>query len=278
MGSRFVQYHRFLTIYCSVVVSCLSILAPLAVSVVTFVVYAAAGNTLSPAIVFTAMSYFALLRFPLTFLPAQISAVAEARVSIQRLNDFLLADEVVRREMGRERDYPIIIQNGQYSWHSINWDHHTKKAEISFGERVKRLFKRNYSNVTDEPKAAELEPQVEEKDDKGKGLLKDLNVKIPRGKLTCVVGGVGSGKSSFLQAIIGEMKQTIGETIVSGTVSYTTQQAWIQNATVRNNITFGMPFYGEKYDRVVECCALEKDFDILPARDKTEMFVALHLL
>lgn len=68
------------------------------------------------------------------------------------------------------------------------------------------------------------------------------------------------------------MKQTQGETIVSAeSIAYCPQQPWIQNATVRENITFGMPFDEDRYQKTIKCCSLERDLEILPAGDMTEI-------
>ncbi|XP_041372529.1 multidrug resistance-associated protein 1-like [Gigantopelta aegis] len=101
--------------------------------------------------------------------------------------------------------------------------------------------------------------------------LKNINIEIQDEKLYAVVGQVGSGKSSLISAILGEMENIEGKVIVKSSVAYVAQQAWIQNATVRDNILFGMNYDAEKYDRIIEACALKPDLDILPAGDLTEI-------
>uniref|UniRef100_A0AAQ4RKA6 Multidrug resistance-associated protein 1 n=1 Tax=Gasterosteus aculeatus aculeatus TaxID=481459 RepID=A0AAQ4RKA6_GASAC len=101
--------------------------------------------------------------------------------------------------------------------------------------------------------------------------LKRLNVCIPEGSLVAVVGHVGSGKSSLLSALLGEMDKLEGSVAVKGSVAYVPQQAWIQNATLRENIMFGQESREAWYQRVVEACALQPDLEILPAGDETEI-------
>ncbi|KAF6719853.1 Multidrug resistance-associated protein 1 [Oryzias melastigma] len=101
--------------------------------------------------------------------------------------------------------------------------------------------------------------------------LKRLNVRVPEGSLVAVVGHVGSGKSSLLSALLGEMDKMEGSVAVKGSVAYVPQQAWIQNATLKNNIIFGQKRKESWYQRVVEACALQQDLDILPAGDETEI-------
>lgn len=89
--------------------------------------------------------------------------------------------------------------------------------------------------------------------------------------MLAVVGAVGAGKSSLLYSVLGEMNKFRGKINVNGTISYVPQQAWIQNATVRDNIIFGKELDKQFYERVVTCCALKPDFNILAAGDLTEI-------
>lgn len=101
--------------------------------------------------------------------------------------------------------------------------------------------------------------------------LKRINVRVPRGSLVAVVGHVGSGKSSLLSAMLGDTEKRSGSVSVKGSVAYVPQQAWIQNATVHDNILFGLEKRKSWYHRVLEACALLPDLDILPAGDATEI-------
>jgi len=101
--------------------------------------------------------------------------------------------------------------------------------------------------------------------------LQDINIHIKRGSLTAIVGTVGSGKSSLVNAIIGEMKREAGRIIHGGTFSYCSQQAWIQNATIRDNILFGKEYKEELYDQAIECCSLTHDLEIFQDGDMTEI-------
>ncbi|XP_024914255.1 multidrug resistance-associated protein 1 [Cynoglossus semilaevis] len=105
----------------------------------------------------------------------------------------------------------------------------------------------------------------------GPPCLKRISVRVPRGSLVAVVGHVGSGKSSLLSAMLGETEKRSGRVVVKGSVAYVPQQAWIQNATVQDNITFGREKMKTWYHRVLEACALLPDLDILPAGDATEI-------
>jgi ABC-type multidrug transport system fused ATPase/permease subunit len=103
-------------------------------------------------------------------------------------------------------------------------------------------------------------------------VLENTTFTIPKGSLAVVVGVTGSGKSSLLQAaLLGEGLHVAGTAAVGGRISYASQSAWIQNATLRDNVLFGTPYDQERYDRVVFACALLSDFKLLAAGDMTEI-------
>nr|UOU03337.1 ATP-binding cassette subfamily C1-6 [Brachionus rubens] len=101
--------------------------------------------------------------------------------------------------------------------------------------------------------------------------LHNLNFEVKKGELVAVVGSVGSGKSSLLSGLLGEMHKFKGEINVNGSTAYVTQQAWIQNTTLRNNILFGHEYNEPLYQKILSSCALVTDLDILPAGDQTEI-------
>lgn len=102
-------------------------------------------------------------------------------------------------------------------------------------------------------------------------VLKDINLEVKSGKLVAVVGSVGSGKSSLVAAMLGEMEKISGKVNTTGRIAYIPQQAWIQNCTLRDNIIFGKGFDEAKYNKVIESCALKPDLDMLPGGDSTEI-------
>lgn len=142
-------------------------------------------------------------------------------------------------------------------------------------------------------------PEEDGKDEGGSAAsdpfrITDLNLKIKRGTLCAIVGAVGMGKSSLsvfpfvlslsaltlpilaslsfrLQGLIGEMRKVSGTVSFSGPVSYCSQTAWIQNATVRDNVLFGREMDEDKYWRVIEEACLMPDLEMLPDGDHTEI-------
>uniref|UniRef100_A0A3Q1HRQ0 ATP-binding cassette, sub-family C (CFTR/MRP), member 3 n=1 Tax=Anabas testudineus TaxID=64144 RepID=A0A3Q1HRQ0_ANATE len=102
-------------------------------------------------------------------------------------------------------------------------------------------------------------------------VLHNINMMVPQGSLLAVVGHVGCGKSSLISALLGEMEKLEGDISIRGSVAYVPQQAWIQNATLRDNILFGKPYNEQKYRCVLEACALTPDLEVLPGGDMTEI-------
>ncbi|KAL3269849.1 hypothetical protein HHI36_008907 [Cryptolaemus montrouzieri] len=102
-------------------------------------------------------------------------------------------------------------------------------------------------------------------------ILKNINVRVGHSTLTAIVGTVGAGKSSLVSAFLGEMEKRAGRVNTVGSVAYVAQQAWIQNATLRDNILFGKSFDKKLYEKVIEACALKADLAMLPAGDQTEI-------
>ncbi|XP_041353920.1 multidrug resistance-associated protein 1-like isoform X2 [Gigantopelta aegis] len=101
--------------------------------------------------------------------------------------------------------------------------------------------------------------------------LHNISLKVAEGELIAVVGQVGSGKSSLISAILGDIKKLSGYISTRGRLAYVPQQAWIQNDTIQNNILFGQPIRREEYENVLDICALKPDLEILQAGDLTEI-------
>uniref|UniRef100_A0A673B4P9 ATP-binding cassette, sub-family C (CFTR/MRP), member 2 n=1 Tax=Sphaeramia orbicularis TaxID=375764 RepID=A0A673B4P9_9TELE len=102
-------------------------------------------------------------------------------------------------------------------------------------------------------------------------LLNNVSLDIKPGRLVAVVGAVGSGKSSLISALLGEMHRKKGFINIKGSLAFVPQQAWIQNATLRDNILFGCPHETERFQKTIEACALVPDLELLPGGDQTEI-------
>ncbi|KAJ2360494.1 hypothetical protein IW150_007483, partial [Coemansia sp. RSA 2607] len=101
--------------------------------------------------------------------------------------------------------------------------------------------------------------------------LQPMSLQITSGELVIVVGRVGSGKSSLLEALCGEMPIIKGTARIHGRIGYVSQKPWIINETLRENVIMGAHFDENLFKRVIEACALAEDMRQLPAGDLTEI-------
>lgn len=101
--------------------------------------------------------------------------------------------------------------------------------------------------------------------------LHSLDIQVQKGALVAVVGPVGSGKTSLVSALLGEMEKLEGKVYMKGSVAYVPQQAWIQNRTLQENVLFGQALDPKRYQKALEACALLADLEVLPGGDQTEI-------
>ncbi|XP_042510338.1 putative ABC transporter C family member 15 isoform X2 [Macadamia integrifolia] len=101
--------------------------------------------------------------------------------------------------------------------------------------------------------------------------LDRIELKVKRGMKVAVCGTVGSGKSSMLSCILGEIPKLSGMVKIMGTKAYVPQSPWILSGNVRENILFGNSYDTAKYETTVKACALEKDFELFSSGDLTEI-------
>ncbi|KAH8995028.1 ABC transporter [Lactarius akahatsu] len=237
---------------------------PALASVVAFLVYAGSGHQLTPAVIFSSLTWFQLLRLPLMMLPLSLSTIADARNAIGRLQECFTA-ELVSETLVKDPKlkYAIEIDNASFTWDG-------PPPDLNIGlNGVKEDKGKNKSPSDLQPEPV---PVSEPKEVKEEAMfkLKHIDIRVPRGQLVAIVGAVGSGKTSLLQGLTGDMRRTDGSVRVGGSVAYCSQSAWIQNATIRDNICFGRAFEAERYWKAVHDACLEPDLDVLPNGDMTE--------
>jgi ATP-binding cassette, subfamily C (CFTR/MRP), member 1 len=205
---------------------------PFFVSCSTFGVFVLTSNRpLTTDIVFPALTLFNLLTFPLAVLPMVITSVIEASVAVDRLTTYFTAAEL--------QDDAVRLED----------------TVTEIGEESVRI--RDATFTWDK--------------NQGRNVLGNINFAAHKGELSCIVGRVGAGKSSFLQSILGDLWKVSGEVVVRGRVAYVAQQPWVMNASVKENIVFGHRWDPQFYNQAVEACALRDDFSTLPDGDSTEV-------
>lgn len=210
-------------------------IAPFLVSLATFAIYTGTGNDLTPQKAFVSLALFNLLRFPLAMLPMVITSAVQAQVSIKRLKDFLLLEETSPDNI--QRLPPPSVPNPAQPVMTI--------------ENGMFAWKLDGFNT--------------------KPALKNINIQAFPQSICAVVGPVGCGKSSLISSMLGQMEKMQGRVTITGTVAFVPQTPWIQNATLRDNILFNLPCEPDRYQKVLDACALTRDLSILPAGDMTEI-------
>ncbi|KAH2647828.1 hypothetical protein KXW29_004375 [Aspergillus fumigatus] len=252
---------RLLFVRHAVVVCMVSL--PTFASLLSFVTYALSDHSLSPDRIFASLALFNVLRMPLIMLNLTITQMTDAWTAMNRIQEFLQAEEKSDPvEWDTGMDKAIEVEHASFTWEQVQ----SNKGEEKKGEKPKR------SQVL--PKDATPSSPSDDKSDTTELVpfkLTDINFEVGRGELLAVIGTVGSGKSSLLGALAGDMRLTEGKIRMGATRSFCPQYAWIQNVSVRENILFGSDYDEEFYDRVIDACALRADLDIFPNGDQTEI-------
>ncbi|KAK2692647.1 hypothetical protein QWA68_007323 [Fusarium oxysporum] len=227
---------------------------PVLITFFSFLVYTVVEKKpLKPSIAFTAMSLFMLLRVPLDQFGDMFAHVQETKVSIDRVEEFLQEEETDKYiQLGLDNVDDDGVRRIGFNNATLTWGSKDTVAEDSA-----RAFR-----------------------------LMDLDIDFKIGKLNIIAGPTGSGKTSMLMGLLGEMTLLEGgvycpggrsredvhpdpETGLANTIAYVAQSAWLVNANVRENILFSAPFDEQRYRNVIVACALERDLQILDHGDET---------
>ncbi|KAF4994488.1 hypothetical protein FGRMN_5758 [Fusarium graminum] len=236
---------------------------PVLAIMITFIVYAVVHGSLDPAVVFSSLAMLYLLRVPTNWLPVSLSLAADAVQSIKRIEGFLLAEEVQAQTVPDPGLVPAAkLSNASFTWEGSPMNEEPEKETPKKNFMSRALRKRRV------PNEEKIHPV---QDNDVTFSLNDISFEYQRGELVGIIGSVGSGKTSLLSALAGDMRQTDGTMQFAADRAYCPQYAWIQNASVRDNITFGKPLDHKLYSDVVRACALLPDFELLPHGDMTEI-------
>lgn len=227
--------------------------SPVFITFLSFFVYTNVEHkALIPSVAFTALSLFQILRIPLDQLADMVAHVQESRVSVDRIEEYLNEPEtekylqLTRKEKDENGQSVIGFNKGTFSWGG--------------------------KDMNDQAAADAFK-------------LIDLDIKFKIGQLNVVVGPTGSGKTSLLMALLGEMTKLKGNVYLPGgaredlrpdsetglieSVAYCAQQAWLVNGTVKENIVFAGDWDARRYEEVIVACSLKRDLEILDGGDET---------
>lgn len=232
-----------------------------AAAMTTIVTQVLAGGTVTAAQAYALMSLFYGIGVVIYIIPMALKPLSETSIALRRMKVILLMKETsFKCKAPEDTNNAIEVVSGSFAWNS------EKPEEQGFSASREDLLEQNSKERVEGEKLLEQNGTP-----KQVIMLKNIDLAVPKGELVGICGAVGSGKSSLLYAILDQMETVSGSVAIAGSMALVSQQAWIQNATVRENILFTKSFDQEKYDHVVETCCLKPDFEIMTSGDLTEI-------
>ncbi|KAL1513420.1 hypothetical protein ABEB36_002837 [Hypothenemus hampei] len=202
-------------------------------------VYVLTGKSVDAQYVYILQSLYGMLRITVTILfPNGITQFAEANVSVKRIKNFLLYDEV-------NFDSSSMFFNSLESKENVNLTNHQPIGIHMENAALKWIQSRSENN------------------------LENINMDVGSHELAVIIGPVGSGKTTLLHGILGELTAQSGTIQVNGKMSYASQDPWLFVGSVRQNIIFGQPFDARRYQKIVKVCQLQRDLALFPHGDNT---------
>ena len=226
---------------------------PVLASVLAFITYSATGHALEPGVIFTSLTLFNLLRMPLMLLrksihfhfssqtnlmlqwrtAASLSTISDAASAISRLYGVFEAELLEKTHtVNPSLDAAIEVKGASFTWDSPPPD--GDKGKLGKKSTAGVMQSSESRAKTKAFTAAAEKKRTDDIDEKAKNQeesvfkVQDISMSVPRGQLVVIVGPVGSGKTSLLQGLIGEMRKTDGSIVFGGSVGYCSQSAWIQ--------------------------------------------------
>ncbi|KAJ8002741.1 hypothetical protein DPEC_G00162090 [Dallia pectoralis] len=210
------------------------------------------GIALRP--IFTTASYCMVLRMTLTRqLPGSIQMWYDTLALITKIEEYLCKEE------HKMLEYNLTTTETELVNVTASWDE-------GIGELFEKIKQENKANDHPNGDAGMFFTNLYVTP-----VLKNISLYLEKGKMLAVAGSTGSGKSSLLMMILGELVPSEGKIRHSGRVSFSTQTSWIMPGTIRDNILFGLVYDEYRYSSVIKACQLEEDLALLPEKDKTPL-------
>ncbi|XP_018604187.1 ATP-binding cassette sub-family C member 5 isoform X2 [Scleropages formosus] len=259
-------------------------------SVATFSAHMLLGFDLTAAQAFTVVTVFNAMTFALKVTPFSVKSLSEASVAMERFKSLLLMPEVETiRARPQCPGVAVELSGASFAWETGGHSAQpTPRGTPSVGVAQRRGHKKVQEGLGRSEVLGEQSGQLLAEGEMPLGpgdestpiptvsqrlqrTLHCIDLTVPEGKLLGICGSVGSGKTSLISAILGQMTLLEGRVAVSGDFAYVAQQAWILNSTLRDNILFGKEYEEERYHMVLSTCCLRPDLAILPNGDLTEI-------
>uniref|UniRef100_A0A2K5MLD7 ATP binding cassette subfamily C member 11 n=1 Tax=Cercocebus atys TaxID=9531 RepID=A0A2K5MLD7_CERAT len=216
---------------------------------------------LTTSTAFSMLGSLTPLRLSVLFVPLAVKGLTNSKSAVMRFKKFFLQESpVFYVQTLQDPSKALVLEEATLSWRQ------TCPGVVNGALELERNG--HTSEGVTRPRDA-LEPEEE-----GKSLgpeLHKINLVVSKGMMLGVCGNTGSGKSSLLSAILGEMNLLEGSVGVQGSLAYVPQQAWIVSGSIRENILMGDPYDKARYLQVLHCCSLNRDLELLPFGDMTEV-------
>nr|CAG4708823.1 unnamed protein product [Naegleria fowleri] len=223
-----------------------SVFVSIAGSSVTFICYHYFGGELTISSMFTCLVLFENIRNPLFHYPTFLSLAVSSYVSAKRIGDFLYADELSH------------LPHDHNNVAKLQMDGHDSTSS-DIGENIAIQFKNTTITWNDESDA----------------VLKNINLTLKKGKLYCIIGHTGVGKSSLFSTIYGDTIIKEGSLTIhpNSKIALSDENPWMINGSVRDNIIFDkrLPFDNERYQQILDVCQLREDLEEFQNYDMSEI-------
>uniref|UniRef100_A0A9J8CIG3 ATP-binding cassette sub-family C member 5 n=1 Tax=Cyprinus carpio carpio TaxID=630221 RepID=A0A9J8CIG3_CYPCA len=261
-------------------------------SVCTFTLHMALGYDLTAAQAFTVVAVFNSMTFALKVTPLAVRALSEGSVAVKRFQKlFMMEDRELISNKTEDPYNAVEFKDATLAWEKTCGSPGKKSRAQQKRGGMRRVLRREKLSLyitaedskgkSEEANAEHLLTHMEQESPQKLVVIKikftcdvicwPVFCAVHQGALLGVCGGVGSGKSSLLSALLGQMTLLGGSVAVNGDFAYVAQQAWILNDSLRENILFGKKYIEEKYNAVLEACCLFPDIIELPYGDMTEI-------
>uniref|UniRef100_A0A8C5GX79 ATP-binding cassette sub-family C member 5 n=1 Tax=Gouania willdenowi TaxID=441366 RepID=A0A8C5GX79_GOUWI len=263
-------------------------------SVCTFTLHMALGYDLTAAEAFTVVAVFNSMTFALKVTPLAVRSLSEGAVAAKRFQRlFMMENREVVLVKVEDSGNAVEFQDATLAWEKARSAAIKPNPPAKKRGGMKRVLRReklslyitsdDSKNTKEGPNAQSLLTNMEQESPQSTisstqsirpplhKTLHRIDLRVKMGSLVGICGGVGSGKSSLLSALLGQMTLLEGNVAVNGGFAYVSQQAWILNDSLRENILFGNAYDSNRYSAVLEACCLLPDVAELPYGDMTEI-------
>ncbi|KAF3817859.1 hypothetical protein GH733_013146 [Mirounga leonina] len=239
-------------------------IAPTVSTTVMFLIHTCLQLKLTVSVAFTVVATLTPMRLSVFFVPFAVKGLTNSKSAADRFKKFFLQESpVLYVQTLKDHSKAVVLEEATLSWRQ------TCPGTVKGAVELEKNRHAPEGMARAQPAPGALRP--EDTRDSLAPELHKLNLVVSKGTLVGVCGNTGSGKSSLLSAILGEMHLMEGSVGVHGSLAYVPQQAWIIGGSVRENILMGDQYDEARYLQVLHCCSLNRDLEILPFGDMTEI-------